>query len=141
MAWGTKYIKFSSGDKVKVGNSVLEAVKSAIIRDYKKATSKSNQEGDPENRIRIFSKNTYLKWLRVISMINHTRWIFCYSFIQVVRWTKSAALAGLDSYSATGYVIFKIQFDSKGLCAVLMPWTLLRGLLTNLRPLILQRRS
>lgn len=82
MAWGTKYIKFSSGDKVKVGNSVLEAVKSAIIRDYKKATSKSNQEGDPENRIRIFSKNTYLKWLRVISMINHTRWIlllFLYS--------------------------------------------------------------
>lgn len=66
MAWGTKYIKFSSGDKVKVGNSVLEAVKTAIIRDYKKATIKSNQEGDPGHKIRIFSKNTYLKWLRVL---------------------------------------------------------------------------
>jgi hypothetical protein len=65
MAWGTKYIKFKSGEKVKVGNSVLEAVKTAIIRDYKKATLLYNKECDPEAKIRIFSKNTYLKWLRV----------------------------------------------------------------------------
>ena len=65
MAWGTKYIFFKSGEKVKVGNSVLEAVKTAIIRDYKKATILYNQECDSEAKIRIFSKNTYLKWLRV----------------------------------------------------------------------------
>ena len=70
MAWGTKYIKFSSGEKVKVGNSVLEAVKTAIIRDYKKVTLKTNLECEPENRLRIFSKNTYLKWLRVYFTIN-----------------------------------------------------------------------
>ena len=85
MAWGTKYIKFSNGEKIKVGNSVLEAVKSAIIRDYKKVSSEFNLGCEPEDRIRIFTTRTYLKWMKA------------------VRWTRSAALAGLDSYSATGF--------------------------------------
>ena len=108
MAWGTKYIKFNSGEKVKVGNSVLEAVKTAIIRDYKKATNEFNLECDPDAKIRVFCKNTYLKWLRV-----HFKCINFFSiflFHQVVRWTKSAALAGLDSYSATGFVIYFFIF-------------------------------
>ena len=104
MAWGTKFIKFDSGEKVKVGNSVLEAVKTAIIRDYKKATSELNLECDPEDKIRVFSKNTYLKWLRVNFKIKINN--ISSNFCQVVRWTKSAALAGLDSYSATGYIIY-----------------------------------
>ena len=70
MAWGTKYIKFSSGEKVKVGNSVLEAVKTAIIRDYKKVSVKSNLESEPEERICIFSKNTYLKWMRLYLILD-----------------------------------------------------------------------
>ena len=33
MAWGVKTMKFKSGSKVKIGNVVLEALQSQIIRD------------------------------------------------------------------------------------------------------------
>ena len=68
MAWGTKVVKFSSGEKVKIGNVVLEATKSGIIRDYVKTTRIENEACDGESRIRIFKKRTYLRWLQVLSL-------------------------------------------------------------------------
>ena len=65
MAWGTKFVRFSTGDKVKVANAVLEAVKTAIIREYKITTARFNDECCEDDKIRIFSNSTYLKWLRV----------------------------------------------------------------------------
>ena len=68
MAWGTKVVKFSSGEKVKIGNIVLEATKSGIIRDYVKTTRIENRACDGESRINIFKKRTYLRWLQVLSL-------------------------------------------------------------------------
>ena len=34
MAWGTKVVRFDNGEKVKIGNAVLEEIHAAIIRDY-----------------------------------------------------------------------------------------------------------
>ena len=65
MAWGTKFIRFTSGEKVKVGNVVLEATKSGIIRDYIKTTQLANQTCRQDERIQVFRKRTYLRWLQV----------------------------------------------------------------------------
>ena len=65
MAWGTKLIRLTSGEKVKVGNVVLEATKSGIIRDYIKTTQLANQTCTKEERIQVFRKRTYLRWLQV----------------------------------------------------------------------------
>ena len=65
MAWGTKIVNFTTGEKVKVGNVVLEATKSGIIRDYVKTTKVENEQSTPDDRIRVFKKRTYLRWLQV----------------------------------------------------------------------------
>ena len=51
--------------KVKVGNVVLEATKSGIIRDYIKTTQLANQTCGQDERIQVFRKRTYLRWLQV----------------------------------------------------------------------------
>lgn len=65
MAWGVKTMKFKSGSKVKIGNVVLEALQSQIIRDYITATEDHNKACCPEALIRIFSSSTYRRWLKV----------------------------------------------------------------------------
>ena len=65
MAYGTKTIKFNSGEKVKVANVVLEAIKSGIIRDYIKATKNENVTCNGNERIKVFFPRTYLRWLQV----------------------------------------------------------------------------
>ena len=65
MAWGVKTMKFQSGCKVKIGNVVLEAMQSQIIRDYISATQEHNESCSPEGKIRIFSSSTYRRWLKV----------------------------------------------------------------------------
>ena len=65
MAWGVKTMKFKSGSKVKIGNVVLEALQSQIIRDYIAATEDPNKACSPEGSIRIFSSSTYRRWLKV----------------------------------------------------------------------------
>ena len=65
MAWGTKIVRFKSGDSVKIGNVVLEAMKSAVIRDYMNTTKEYNSHCDPEEKIRLFTFRTYQKWLQV----------------------------------------------------------------------------
>ena len=65
MAWGVKTMKFQSGCKVKIGNVVLEAMQSQIIRDYISATQEHNESCSPEGKIRIFSSRTYRRWLKV----------------------------------------------------------------------------
>ena len=69
MAWGTKTIRFESGGSVKIGNVVLEAMKSAIIRDYMKSTRLHNANCDPEEKIQLFTARTYYKWLQVFFII------------------------------------------------------------------------
>ena len=65
MAWGVKTMKFKSGSKIKVGNVVLEALQSQIIRDYISATEDHNLTATSQGRINICSSITYRRWLKV----------------------------------------------------------------------------
>ena len=65
MAWGTKIVRFESGESVKIGNVILEAMKSAVIRDYMKTTKEYNSHCAPEQKIQLFTSRTYHKWLKV----------------------------------------------------------------------------
>ena len=66
MAWGTKVVRFDSGKKVKIGNVVLEAIHSAIIKDYTSTTREHNKRCSPEEVVKIFGPRTYRRWLKVI---------------------------------------------------------------------------
>ena len=65
MAWGMKVMRFESGAKVKVANTVLEALHSQIIKDYISVTTDQNLRCTPEARVRVFSASTYRRWLKV----------------------------------------------------------------------------
>ena len=93
---------FKSGSKIKVGNVVLEALQSQIIRDYISATEDHNLTATSQGRINIFSSITYRRWLKVAKLKALGKVIS--NIFQAVRWTKSKALAGLDGYTAAGYI-------------------------------------
>ena len=67
MAWGVKIVQFESGAKVKIGNTVLEALHSAIIRDYLTTVKDHNRKCDPAEKLKVFTSRTYRKWLKVCS--------------------------------------------------------------------------
>ena len=65
MAWGTKMVHFDSGERVKIGNVVLEAIHSAIIKDYVATTREQNKRCSPQEVVKIFGERTYRRWLKV----------------------------------------------------------------------------
>ena len=65
MAWGVKIVRFDDGTKVKIGNTVLEALHSAIIRDYTTTVRDFNETCQTEDKITIFGQRTYRRWLKV----------------------------------------------------------------------------
>lgn len=66
MAWGTKVVRFDNGEKVKIGNAVLEEIHAAIIRDYVQTTTEHNRRCAPDDVMKIFGARTYRRWLKVI---------------------------------------------------------------------------
>ena len=65
MAWGTKVVRFDNGQKVKIGDAVLEEIHSAIIRDYVSTAAEHNRRCSPEDSVKIFGERTYRRWLKV----------------------------------------------------------------------------
>lgn len=65
MAWGVKVVRFDCGTKVKIGNAVLEALHSSIIRDYLTTVREHNRGCNPAEKIRVFGERTYRRWLKV----------------------------------------------------------------------------
>ena len=59
MAWGVKQVRFDDGSKVKIGNTVLETLHSAIIRDYTKTARDFNMSCEPEDKIIIFGLDNF----------------------------------------------------------------------------------
>jgi hypothetical protein len=70
MAWGTKVVRFESGEKVKIGNVVLEAIHSAIIKDYVSTTKEHNRRCSPDEVVKIFGARTYRRWLKVLAILS-----------------------------------------------------------------------
>ena len=68
MAWGTKVVRFDNGEKVKIGNAVLEEIHAAIIRDYVTTTKEHNKRCNAEETVKIFGEGTYRRWLKVYLM-------------------------------------------------------------------------
>ena len=66
MAWGVKIVQFDSGNRVKIGNTVLEALHSAIIRDYMATVRSHNRNCGQSEKIKVFTSRTYRKWLKVL---------------------------------------------------------------------------
>ena len=102
MAWGVKTMKFKSGSKVKIGNVVLEALQSQIIRDYISATEDHNKSCCPEGLIRIFSSSTYRRWLKVTVFWSNQ--ISYYFYVSIRQWNgrKARLLLGWTAMQQQG---------------------------------------